>query len=72
MILTKDELLRRLDALGQEVGDMRDMMVAVTEQTRPVDAIDTDAWCSVEFAQERLDELGANVERLRRDVLSDL
>lgn len=51
---------------------MGDMLVEISEHTRPVDAIETDAWCSLEWGAERLSELAAKVESLRRDVLADL
>lgn len=72
MRLTKDQLLRRLEEAVGETEDMRKMMAAVTEQTRAVEAVETDAWCSIEFAQERLGGLAGSLESLRRDVQSDL
>jgi hypothetical protein len=72
VILTKEQLVRRLDCAVAEARELQQMMLAVTEQTRAVDAVETDAWCSIEFSQERLDRFAASLEELRRDVLSDL
>lgn len=72
MILTKDELVRQLDSLVQEVSEMRLLMAGITEVLRPIDAVETDIWCGVEFSQEQLDVLMGRIESLRRDVASDL
>lgn len=72
MRLTKEQLLRRLEEVLSETEDMQKMMAAVTEQTRAVDAVETEAWCSIEFAQERLGGLAGSLESLRRDVQSDM
>lgn len=72
MKLSKAVLIQRLEEFTAEVEELQRMMVAVTEQTRPVDAIETDAWCSIEFAQERLGRLADGLERLTRDARDDL
>lgn len=72
MILTKDELVRNLDALSEELTGMKATMHQVTEQLRPVEEVNTDVWSAVEYSQEELGKLCERVLGLRRDVISDL
>lgn len=72
MILTKEVLLRKLDELELEFESMRSLVERVKEITRPFEDLDTDTWSEIEWTQERLDQLGAQLAVLRRDVLTDL
>lgn len=73
MILTKEELIRRLDALGEQVGALAPSVRKVADATQGLDEVDTDDWCVIEWmADEEVPALVETIAILRRDVLSDL
>lgn len=73
MRLTKDELVRRLDALGEELSALTPTVAQVTEITRGVDDVDTDDWAVINYlSEEQLPKVVEAVANLRRDVVSDL
>jgi hypothetical protein len=73
VILTKEELIRRLDALGEQVAALAPSARKVADVTRGLDEVDTEDWCVIQWmADEEVPALMETIAVLSRDVLSDL